>query len=102
MKVKFGVLGYGFMGHVHVEKLMKRDDCQIVAVCDTDPEKMADVPEGIETYASIDELLEKADINAVVIAVPNHIHLEAVEKSARAGKNILCEKTSSPYLRRTG
>lgn len=92
MKVKFGVLGYGFMGHVHVEKLMKRDDCQIVAVCDTDPEKMADVPEGIETYASIDELLEKADINAVVIAVPNHIHLEAVEKSARAGKNILCEK----------
>ena len=92
MKVRFGVMGYGFMGHIHVEKLMKRDDCEVVAVCDTDPEKMADVPEGIETYNSMDELLEKADINTVLISVPNHIHLEAVEKSARAGKNILCEK----------
>ncbi len=92
MKVKFGVMGYGFMGHVHVEKLISRSDCEVVAVCDTDPEKMQDAPEGVEKYASMDELLEKADINAVIISVPNHLHLEAVEKAARAGKDILCEK----------
>lgn len=92
MKVRFGVMGYGFMGHVHVEKLMKRNDCEVIAVCDTNQEKMADVPDGIETYSSMDEMLEKADINTVLISVPNHIHLEAVEKSARKGKNILCEK----------
>ncbi|MCD7868876.1 MAG: Gfo/Idh/MocA family oxidoreductase [Clostridiales bacterium] len=90
--VKFGVMGYGFMGHIHVEKLMQRTDCQVVAVCDTDPEKMADVPAGIQTYGSMDELLEKADINTVLISVPNHIHLEAVDKAAHAGKDILCEK----------
>ncbi len=91
-KAKVGVIGYGFMGQNHVKKLIQRDDCEVVAVCDIDPEVLKDIPEGLETYDSLDLMLEKADIDTVVIAIPNYLHLWAVEKCANAGKNILCEK----------
>ena len=92
MKIKFGIIGYGFMGHVHVEKLLKIKEVEVVAVCDNNPEKLLDAPEHMKKYTDMDELLKDEEINTVLIVVPNHIHLEAVTKAARAGKHILCEK----------
>ncbi|MGB4658778.1 MAG: Gfo/Idh/MocA family oxidoreductase [Mobilitalea sp.] len=92
MKIKFGIIGYGFMGHVHVEKLLMLKEVEVIAVCDNNPEKLQDVPEGIQKYTDMDELLKNEDINTVIIAIPNHLHMDAVIKSARAGKHILCEK----------
>lgn len=92
MKIKFGIIGYGYMGHVHVEKLLKLKEVDIIAVCDNDPDKLLDTPEGIKRYLSMESLLKDTEINTVIIAVPNHIHLEAVTKAAYAGKHIICEK----------
>ncbi len=95
MSLKFGIIGYGFMGHVHGDTLRRRADTELVAVCDNDPEKIADVPEGVDVYDTMDELLKVAEIEAVIIAVSNHVHLEAVTKSAEAGKHIICEKPAA-------
>jgi scyllo-inositol 2-dehydrogenase (NADP+) len=92
MKIKFGIIGYGFMGHVHVEKLLKIKEVEVIAVCDINPEKLLDAPESIKKYTDMDILLKDKEINTVLVVVPNHIHLEAVTKAARAGKHILCEK----------
>lgn len=92
MKVKFGIIGYGYMGHVLVGNLLKVEGVEVIAVCDNDPRKLEDVPEGIKKYSSMESLLEDSNINTVIIAIPNHLHLEAVTKAARAGKHILCEK----------
>lgn len=92
MKVKFGIIGYGFMGHIHANKLLLLKEADVIAVCDLDPDKLKDVPQDIMRYTDMDELLKNKEINTVIIAVPNHIHLEAVTKAARAGKHILCEK----------
>jgi predicted dehydrogenase len=92
MKIKFGIIGYGYMGHVHVERLLKMKEVDIIAVCDNDSNKLLDAPEGIKKYLSMESLLNDPDINTVIIAVPNHIHLEAVTKAAQAGKHIICEK----------
>lgn len=97
MKVKLGIVGFGFMGHCDAEtfRTFPKDQIELVAVADTNPEQMKDAPEGVETYGSIDEMLAKADINTVMISTPNPSHLEMVEKSAAAKKNIICEKPAA-------
>jgi len=92
MRTRFGVIGYGYMGHVHVEKLLKMKELDVIAVCDNDPDKLLDTPDGIKRYSNMEDLLHDEEINTVIVAVPNHIHLEAVTKAAHAGKHILCEK----------
>lgn len=95
MKIKVGIIGYGFMGHVHCDHLMKMDNFDVVAICDIDDKKMNDAPCGVIKYKNMDDLLENKEINVVIIAVSNHVHLEAVTKSAKAGKHILCEKPAA-------
>lgn len=96
-KVKLGIVGFGFMGHCDAQMLQTfpKEEIELVAVADINPEQMKDAPAEVETYASIDEMLEKADINTVMISTPNPSHLEMVEKSAAAKKNIICEKPAA-------
>ena len=95
MKMKLGIVGFGFMGHCDADMLKTFEDIELKAVADTNPKQMEDAPEGVERYASIDEMLEKADIDVVMISTPNPIHLEMVEKSAKAKKHIICEKPAA-------
>lgn len=95
MEVKFGILGYGFMGHNHVKTVLKLQEAgraKLIAICDHDLKRFADAPEGIKQYHSMDEMFKDDEINTVIIAINNHVHKEAVIKAARAGKHILCEK----------
>lgn len=91
-KIKIGIIGFGFMGQVHLRELSKRDDIEVTAICDIVPEKLTEVPENIRTYDNMDALLSDENVETVIIAIPNHLHLEAVKKAAESGKDIICEK----------
>ncbi len=95
--IRLGIVGFGFMGHCDADMMATFDDSQIklVAVADTNPDQLKDAPEGVETYSSMDEMLEKADINTVMISTPNPSHPEMVKKAAAAKKNIICEKPAA-------
>ena len=54
--------------------------------------KVADELEIEHSYTSLEAMLERKDIHAVVIAAPDKFHADAVQAAARAGKDILCEK----------
>ncbi|AQR97194.1 Gfo/Idh/MocA family protein [Clostridium saccharoperbutylacetonicum] len=96
MKVNFGIIGFGFMGHVHEKTLASLDSANLVAVCDIDEEKMSDaITENVIRTTSFDELLKIDDINTVIISISNHVHKEVVIKAAKAGKNIICEKPAA-------
>lgn len=97
MKIKLGIVGFGFMGHCDADMMrtFPKDEIELIAVADTNPKQLEDAPEGVETYESIEAMLEQADINTVMISTPNPSHLEMVEKSAIAGKNIICEKPAA-------
>ena len=55
-KMKLGIVGFGFMGHCDADMMATFDDIDLVAVADTNPEQLKDAPEGVETYANIDEI----------------------------------------------
>lgn len=95
MKMKLGIVGFGFMGHCDADMLNTFDDIELKAVADTNPKQLEDAPEGVETYACIEDMLEKADIDVVMISTPNPSHLEMVEKCAKAKKHIICEKPAA-------
>ncbi len=94
-KIRLGIVGFGFMGHCDADMMATFDEIDLVAVADTNPDQLTDAPNGVETYGSMDEMLEKADINVVMISTPNPSHLEMVEKAAAAGKHIICEKPAA-------
>lgn len=96
MSVKFGIIGFGFMGHIHETTLTNLKGAEVVAICDINEDRMVDaVTENVVKTTSYDELLAIEAINTVIVVVNNHLHKEVVIKAARAGKNIICEKPAA-------
>lgn len=81
MKKNFAVIGYGGQGGWHTRQILAGDVAALTGIYDIDPKK-AELAEksGIYAYASYDEVLEDATVDAVVIAVPNDCHKELVIK----------------------
>jgi predicted dehydrogenase len=98
MKLKYAVIGYGFIGRRHVQTLKNFEESDCVAICDIDKirrdEAKASWP-GVEIYETADELFAKAQIDGVIVAANNRAHKELVIKAARAGKHIICEKPAA-------
>lgn len=101
MQMKLGIVGFGFMGHCDADMMatFPDEEIKLVAVADTNPAQLADAPEGVETYGSLDEMLAKADINVVMVSTPNPSHPEMVKKAAAAGKHVICEKPAAMTVR---
>lgn len=91
-QLNLGIIGFGFMGQTHAETINGLDYANLKAVCDTNEAQFVYAPDGVATYVSADELLADETIDTVIIAVPNLLHLKMVVKSAKAHKDIICEK----------
>ena len=94
-KIRFGIIGHGFMGHEHETMLTQMDEIEVVGIADRDATQLEDVKDGILRYNSADELLENSEIDVVIISANNNQHLELVKKAAEAGKDIICEKPAA-------
>lgn len=94
-KIKWGVIGSGGIAKRRTipEGISKAGNAELSIVFDIDAEANAEVAKdfGAGQAASIDEMLD-ADIEAVYIATPAHLHSDQVRASAKAGKHVLCEK----------
>ena len=101
--LNLGMIGYGFMGRAHTNGYKRVADFfpdipfkpVLKAACARDAEKIKAFAdqwgyESIETDWR--KLLERKDIDAVDICVPNNLHKEIAIAAAKAGKMILCEK----------
>ncbi len=94
MTVGFGLIGAGQMAHIHAVAITEQAPgrARIVAVAGgTRAPALASEFEA-DTEPSVDALLERADIDAVVISTPHTAHLPNVLAAAAAGKHILLEK----------
>ena len=95
MDKRFGIIGYGFMGHMHEQRLREQEGATVVAICDIDREKLKDVPDGIHAYDDAHEMLKEDGIDAVIISANNDQHHSLVLTAAREGKHVLCEKPAA-------
>jgi myo-inositol 2-dehydrogenase/D-chiro-inositol 1-dehydrogenase len=95
-KVRFGVVGIGSMGTMHITNLQSRvPNAEVIAVCARTLSRVKEVQEqfGIpHGYTDYDEMLKNPDIDAVVIATGADAHKEQCIKASRAQKHIFCEK----------
>ena len=91
--MRWGVLGSGGIAPTHLISL-RRAGVEVVGVADVDPAARDRVARefGVATYESIQTLLDRAQPEAVTIALPAPLHLPAARLAADRGVHVLCEK----------
>ncbi len=90
------IIGYGGMGAYHADRLKKIKDIDVIGAYDIDPARAALAEkDGYVAYKSADAVFADKTVDAVLIATPNDVHPEYVERAAKAGKAALCEKPAA-------
>jgi myo-inositol 2-dehydrogenase/D-chiro-inositol 1-dehydrogenase len=93
MTVRFALLGAGRIGKVHAKAVSANASAKLVAVADAFPDAADAIASAYGCEVRTIEAIEAAkDIDAVVICTPTDTHADLIERFARAGKAIFCEK----------
>ncbi|MBB4120586.1 inositol 2-dehydrogenase [Martelella radicis] len=93
MTVSIALLGAGRIGRVHARAVTSVAGVRLAAIADANAEAAGEIAALYETLVStIDDIAADDNIDAVIIATPTGTHADLIEKFARAGKAIFCEK----------
>ncbi|MDA8121134.1 MAG: Gfo/Idh/MocA family oxidoreductase [Deltaproteobacteria bacterium] len=98
-RLKVGVIGVGYLGRLHAEKLASFPDVRLVGVCDADPARGNAVAREFSTEHFDDRGRLLAAVDAVSIAVPTTDHYPVAIDSMRSGVHVLLEKPITSNLR---
>jgi predicted dehydrogenase len=97
--IRVGVVGAGAIAQLaHLPLLSKLRGAQLVALCDNDRPKaraLADRFDVPDVFTDIEDLLEFDELDAVVVATPNHLHEPHVLAALAAKVHVLCERPLS-------
>ena len=106
-RIRLGFIGTGIQSHGLLKSLLKCPETVTMACCDVvstkvdkfkgeaqvlNDEKFKGEKNEVTIYKDYRELLSRKDIDAVVIATPDHWHAQIAVDAAKAGKDIYCEK----------
>jgi len=107
-RITLGFIGVGKQGYYLLRAFLQESGVQAVAVCDVDGLKLARAKELVEKKYSAErnfkgcqavvdyrQVLQRPDIDAVVIATPDHWHALQAIQAMRLGKDVYCEKPLS-------
>ena len=115
-RITLGFIGVGTMNRGHLGHFLGQRDVQVVAVCDVDTNRREDAKKTVEkryagkqksgqykgcaAYNDFRELLARKDIDAVVIATPDHWHaIPAIEACQRRQGHLLREAAVADHPR---
>jgi len=90
-----GVIGAGGMANGNIAAA--KQWCDVVAIADVDAERAASSNERMaagkaDTYNDYRKVIERADVDLILIATPDHWHTKPLIEAMFAGKNVYCEK----------
>ena len=93
-RIRYGIVGTGGMGSGHARTMQSIEECVLAAVCDIVPEVAESVGEefGVPFYTDYRDLIDRADIDAVVVATPHYFHPEISVYAMERGKPVISEK----------
>jgi len=97
--LRVGVIGVGYLGRLHAQKMASFDDVVLVGVCDADPERGNAVAEEFGTSFRTDTRKLLREVDAVSIAVPTIAHFRVAMEAIRAGVHVLLEKPIAATVR---
>jgi predicted dehydrogenase len=102
-RVRVAVVGCGGMGRNDLQDFQRQPDAEVVAVCDvfTPSAEFARQLTGgkAQIYGDFRRILERKDIDAVVVATPDHWHALMEIEACNAGKDVYTEKPLSHSVR---
>lgn len=92
--LRIGLVGCGAIGDIRAKALARSKSCRLVSVADTDSARAQAFARKFKVAADTDwrAMLDRADVDAVMISTPPSSHEEISVAAFRAGKHVLCEK----------
>ena len=97
--VRIGIVGSGAIAQLaHLPVLAKMRGVELLAICDNDRPKARGLADrfGVpDVFTDIEDLLELDELDAVVVATPNHLHEPHVLSALAAKRHVLCERPLS-------
>ena len=94
--VKIAIIGLGSVAQlVHLPNLLKISNIELKSVAETKTSRLNTIADKFnipERYRDYKELLQKSDVDAVIITTPTSLHKEITIDSLNAGKDVLVEK----------
>ncbi|MCF7669517.1 MAG: Gfo/Idh/MocA family oxidoreductase [Verrucomicrobia bacterium] len=100
-RIVMGVVGWGMMGPGNTNAFLAQNDCQVVAACDLDSEHLKQAVGTVnnkygnkdcKAYHDYRDMMARDDIDAVMLAVPDHCHALVAVEAAKRKKDIYGEK----------
>ncbi len=95
-KIRIGVIGYGVQGHIDLTTALKVPGVELGGICDLYPGRLVNAKEqfGNELYTTRNykELLDRSDIDAVIVATTDVWHSRITKDALAKGKAVYCEK----------
>ena len=102
-RIRVGFIGVRNQGTNNVEAILGKEGAEVAGLCDVDREVLAEAGSLVEERAGRScpahrdyrELLDRDDVDAVLITTPDHWHALPTVDACRAGKDVYCEKPLS-------
>jgi predicted dehydrogenase len=92
-KLNIAVIGVAARGGENLSEVAKLEN--IVALCDVDASRLAAAAQkfpSARTYSDFRRLIDQRDIDAILVATPDHTHAVATAAALRSGRHVYCEK----------
>jgi predicted dehydrogenase len=94
-KVGIGIIGYGYWGPNYARVFNELSDSAVVAICDSQAERrqraLSRLP-GVYVCATVEELLKRPGVDAVIISTPASTHFELCRVALASGHHVIVEK----------
>ncbi|HOK96911.1 MAG TPA: Gfo/Idh/MocA family oxidoreductase [Anaerohalosphaeraceae bacterium] len=105
--MRIGIIGFGFMGRMHLGCWSQLPQVEVAAICDANPDIAQTLdaalgnipglpgridPANLRFYPNIDRMLRAEQLDAVSITLPTYLHAELSCSLLKAGLHVLCEK----------
>lgn len=105
--VRYGIIGLGNIGTTHINNLMKENNVPgavVAAIADRKPAKIeairAKYPDlEVEVFSEGADLIDKAQVDAVIVATPHYQHPELSIRALKRGIHVICEKPAGVYTK---
>jgi predicted dehydrogenase len=93
-KIKFGIIGFGYIGKRHCNVIKVNNSCELVAICDINENSILNHQfDGEKFYTSASKMiLDNPDIDVICVCTPNGLHAEHSLLALRNSKHVVIEK----------